>query len=187
MFRPQGLVTLAAVFSLPARVGFVSRRQRSWDSPFGASLHRAFRVSADARPARSWRWRCNAPLGRARIAMPEPPGRLRRRPFGLAAACLALRRPSTPVGFSPSGLRSSALIPASRDLLPRAWRAGANRPACASECLSANAPPDRCGLRRVGPGHPHGVPTPIRSASFEHHRRPGYVFTCRTVVHCCAN
>jgi hypothetical protein len=36
MFRLQGLVTLVAVFSRRARVGFVSRRRRSWDSPFGA-------------------------------------------------------------------------------------------------------------------------------------------------------
>jgi hypothetical protein len=36
MFRPQGLVTLSTVYSLRAFVGFFSRRQRSWDLPFGA-------------------------------------------------------------------------------------------------------------------------------------------------------
>jgi len=36
MFRLQGLVTLLTVSSLRARAGFISRRQRSWDSPFGA-------------------------------------------------------------------------------------------------------------------------------------------------------
>lgn len=35
-FRLQGLVTLLTVSSLRARAGFVSRRRRSWDSPFGA-------------------------------------------------------------------------------------------------------------------------------------------------------
>jgi hypothetical protein len=35
-FRLQGLVTLLTVYSLRARAGFVSRRRRSWDSPFGA-------------------------------------------------------------------------------------------------------------------------------------------------------
>jgi hypothetical protein len=35
-FRPQGLATLAAAFSLRALAGFLSRRRRSWDSPFGA-------------------------------------------------------------------------------------------------------------------------------------------------------
>ncbi len=34
--RLQGLVTLLAPYSLWLRAGFVSHRQRSWDSPFGA-------------------------------------------------------------------------------------------------------------------------------------------------------
>jgi hypothetical protein len=33
-FRLQGLVTLLTVYSLESRAGFVSHRQRSWDSPF---------------------------------------------------------------------------------------------------------------------------------------------------------
>jgi hypothetical protein len=43
-FRPQGLVTLSAAYSLRAPAGFVSRRRRSWDSPFGAFSSR--KVSA---------------------------------------------------------------------------------------------------------------------------------------------
>jgi hypothetical protein len=35
-FRPQGLAALSTVFSLRTLAGFVSHRQRSWDSPFGA-------------------------------------------------------------------------------------------------------------------------------------------------------
>jgi hypothetical protein len=35
-FRPQGLVTLSAAYSLRAPAGFLSHRRRSWDSPFGA-------------------------------------------------------------------------------------------------------------------------------------------------------
>jgi hypothetical protein len=35
-FRPQGLLTLSAVSALRIPVGFISHRQRSWDSPFGA-------------------------------------------------------------------------------------------------------------------------------------------------------
>jgi hypothetical protein len=35
-FRPQGLATLSTACSLRTRAGFISRRQRSWDSPFGA-------------------------------------------------------------------------------------------------------------------------------------------------------
>jgi hypothetical protein len=34
--RVQGLIALVAVFARRTRAGFVSRRQRSWDSPFGA-------------------------------------------------------------------------------------------------------------------------------------------------------
>jgi hypothetical protein len=35
-FRPQGLATLSTACSLRTRAGSVSRRRRSWDSPFGA-------------------------------------------------------------------------------------------------------------------------------------------------------
>jgi len=34
--RPQGLATLSTPYSLRSLAGFVSHRQRSWDSPFGA-------------------------------------------------------------------------------------------------------------------------------------------------------
>jgi hypothetical protein len=36
LFRLQGLVTLLAAYSLRSLAGFLSRRQRSWDSPFEA-------------------------------------------------------------------------------------------------------------------------------------------------------
>jgi hypothetical protein len=48
-FRLQGLATLVAGCSLRSRAGFVSHRQRSWDSPFGATLHQVsgrFRTDA---------------------------------------------------------------------------------------------------------------------------------------------
>jgi hypothetical protein len=35
-FRLQGLATLLTAYSLRYRAGFLSHRQRSWDSPFGA-------------------------------------------------------------------------------------------------------------------------------------------------------
>jgi hypothetical protein len=50
-FRPQGLVTLSAVCSLRARAGFLSRRRRSWDSPFGAFPSR--KVSGVSPPGRT--------------------------------------------------------------------------------------------------------------------------------------
>lgn len=43
-FRPQGLATLSAAYSLRARAGLLSCRRRSWDSPFGAFSSR--KVSA---------------------------------------------------------------------------------------------------------------------------------------------
>jgi hypothetical protein len=43
-FRLQGLVTLLTAYSLRARAGSISHRQRSWDSPFGAFSSR--KVSA---------------------------------------------------------------------------------------------------------------------------------------------
>jgi hypothetical protein len=39
-FRLQGLATLLTAYSLRSRAGFVSHRQRSWDSPFGGSPSR---------------------------------------------------------------------------------------------------------------------------------------------------
>jgi hypothetical protein len=48
-FRLQGLATLLTASSRESRAGFISRRQRSWDSPFGAFSSR--RVS-DAFPRR---------------------------------------------------------------------------------------------------------------------------------------
>jgi len=43
-FRLQGLATLWAAFSFRALAGFISRQQRSWDSPYGAFSSR--KVSA---------------------------------------------------------------------------------------------------------------------------------------------
>jgi hypothetical protein len=50
-FRLQGLVTLLAACSLQSRAGFVSHRQRSWDSPFGAFSSR--KVSGVLPPGRA--------------------------------------------------------------------------------------------------------------------------------------
>jgi hypothetical protein len=47
-FRLQGLATLLTAYSLESRAGFLSHRQRSWDSPFGGLIlpggFRAFRL-----------------------------------------------------------------------------------------------------------------------------------------------
>jgi len=80
-FHLQGLATLLAVYALRSLAGFVSHRQRSWDSPFGAFSSR--KVSGVFPP------------GRARI------------PFLLSVIPSPKRqagpdRPRFP-GFSPSG------------------------------------------------------------------------------------
>jgi len=51
LFRPQGLATLTAAYALQARAGFVSHRQRSWGSPFGAFSSR--KVSSAFRRGRA--------------------------------------------------------------------------------------------------------------------------------------
>jgi hypothetical protein len=48
-FRPQGLVTLTTACSLRAPAGFLSRRRRSWDSPFGASSSRKVSTASPRR------------------------------------------------------------------------------------------------------------------------------------------
>jgi hypothetical protein len=49
--RLQGLITLLTAFALRPRAGFVSHRQRSWDSPFGAFSSR--KVSGALPPGRT--------------------------------------------------------------------------------------------------------------------------------------
>jgi hypothetical protein len=73
-FRPQGLAALSAAYSLRARAGFVSHRQRSWDSPFGAFSSR--KVSARLREeeptyrfsCRCYRRRSDGPARQAAVS-----------------------------------------------------------------------------------------------------------------------
>jgi hypothetical protein len=103
-FRLQGLTTLLAVFALGVRAGFVSHRQRSWDSPFGGFLSR--KVSAAFRPERThlssarqcFRRRSAGPARRASISGFRPPESALR-PRGV----LIRRSPAAPLGFAPLG------------------------------------------------------------------------------------
>jgi hypothetical protein len=73
LFRLQGLVTLLAVYSLRSLAGFVSRRQRSWDSPFEAfSSRRSIRTSP---------LECTHLLFAAMLTEVQAPGRHGRRSF----------------------------------------------------------------------------------------------------------
>jgi len=103
--RVQGLATLCAAFARRIRAGFFSRRQRSWDSPFGAfsfdtvigafppdRTHLPFRA-VGKHPARS-----GGPARRAAASGVCPA------PESLATGeCLARRPPVAPLGFSLSG------------------------------------------------------------------------------------
>jgi hypothetical protein len=110
VFRPQGLVTLSTVSSLRTLAGFVSRRQRSWDSPFGAFPSQ--KASARFR-THGPTYRFTARL-RRREAATQP---VRPRFLGFdppkspwrSAALLARRPLDAPLGFAPS--RVSQLEP----------------------------------------------------------------------------
>jgi hypothetical protein len=97
-FRLQGLVTLLAACSLRGLAGFVSHRQRSWDSPFGGFA--SHKVS-DLLPAGT----THIPSGPSGIPAAEAPGRPERPRFLGLFPC---REPlATTRGFSPLAAGSS--------------------------------------------------------------------------------
>jgi hypothetical protein len=110
-FRLQGLATLVTVSSLRVRAGFVSHRQRSWDSPFGAfpprKVPEAFphrmnphTVSPASAPAAEAVGRPNGPrfLGFDPSESPLRPNE-----------CLARRTPDAPLGFALPGFSIEGL------------------------------------------------------------------------------
>jgi hypothetical protein len=103
-FRPQGLATLLAVYSLRSRAGSFSHRQRSWDSPFGAFPSRKVSRCITTRMGPPTVSLLGAPaavaMGRPKelrflgfnpFESPLPPDR------GLVS-----RQPDAPLGFAPS-------------------------------------------------------------------------------------
>jgi len=111
-FRLQGLATLLTACSLESRAGFVSHRQRSWDSPFGGFLSR--RASTAFRPRRThiplaqryFRRRSVRPARRASVSG-STLSRIALRSHGV----LARQPPAPPLGFSPLGLACKDLAP----------------------------------------------------------------------------
>jgi hypothetical protein len=88
-FRLQGLVTLVTAYSLQSRAGFVSHRQRSWDSPFGGPPRQ--KVSEALSPRRA-----HVPFGQAVF----PPPKRRAGPKGPGFWALTLPRvPLDRAGF----------------------------------------------------------------------------------------
>jgi hypothetical protein len=176
-FRPQGLVTLAAAYSLRARAGLFSCQRRSWDSPFGAFSFR--KVSATFPGGRTHtpflpsvspaakRWA--GPTGRGLWALPLPGvPRARRRISAANAGCsLGLCPLRVCVGILPGFRRNS-----SHALLRTALRphAGATeyRSVPTSPCPPAGEP-------ATGQDNPLGVLAPDHTHVIRAKRRPGYL------------
>jgi hypothetical protein len=190
-FRPQGLVTLSAAYALRARAGFVSHRQRSWDSPFGAFSSR----KVPAAFPRGW---THMPF----LPSVFPPPKRRAGPTGRGSWALTLAgvpdgrtRVSRPAagcshGLHPSKvLQRAALLGPSPKLLPRAFAATSlatsrrRRPGVSIG--SRLAPPSPPGKPDGGWDNPLRVLAPVRSRPFERCPCPGYGFTSRRAAHCC--
>jgi len=122
-FRLQGLATLLTAYSPRSRAGFVSHRQRSWDSPFGAFSsrkvsspfpggrpHLLFRLTVYPAP------RCGAgSTGRSSWGSAF-------RESLAAHMCLAHRLLDAPLGFTFQGSVTDTSTRISPGLLSRAFR-----------------------------------------------------------------
>jgi hypothetical protein len=144
-FRLQGLATLLTACSLQSRAGFVSHRQRSWDSPFGAfSSQEEPGLLPPSDPTYRFTCRCSrrrseGPAQQASVPGIQPPESPWRPGKGLA------RRPlDAPLGFVLPGCpaarlaRDFARAPLTRFRKP----AITHRPAGAPEFRSARDSPD---------------------------------------------
>jgi len=167
-FRLQGLVTLLTAFSLESRAGFVSHRQRSWDSPFGGFLSRE--VSAAFRLERT-----HLPFSPAVF----PPPKRQTGPTGLgfwvhaSRDCLATARGIKPTitGASPGFYPSRACL---RKPWPRLLQAPSHVLGSPSRLLTglahtsefrsafASPHPTDTGVP-ASQGNPSGVSAPARS------------------------
>jgi len=167
-FRLQGLATLLTVYSLESRAGFLSHRQRSWDSPFGGFLSRE--VSAAFRPGRThipltqryFRRRSVRPARRASVSGFTPRENALR-----SCGLLSRRPPAPPLGFSPLGPACESLDPDfSRSPLPCLTNPGDHSPSQPAP-QSVIRPPPRLARpvpkHRTGRSRPYGVFAPARS------------------------
>jgi hypothetical protein len=176
-FRPQGLVTLAAAYSLRARAGLLSCRRRSWDSPFGAFSFR--KVSATFPGGRTHtpflpsvspaakRWA--GPTGRGLWALPLPGVPRDRRRISAATAGCSL-------GLFPLRVWGWNLARPSPDSSHALLRAASRPDAGATECQSVpTTPRPRASEPAAGPGNPLRVLAPDHTHIVRAKRRPGYL------------
>jgi len=189
-FRLRGLVTLLAAYSRRAPAGFVSRRRRSWDSPFGAFSSR--KVSAAFPRGRTHlpflpsvipppkRWA--GPTGRGFwvSALPGVPGDRTGINSPAAGCSLGFRPPRV---FRPRPCPGSR--PSSSRTLRRAGHVGRSRRRLGVSIgsrLARSRPPER---RPAGPNNPYRVLAPVRTRARGRKPGPGYVFTLHPVAHRC--
>jgi hypothetical protein len=177
--------------SLESRAGFVSHRQRSWDSPFGGF------PSREAAPA-------FRPESNPRTVAPGSISAARRRQTGLTGPgfwvhtfreCLATARSVNPAtagashGVRPSRVCHESLEPgllrASSHTLCGFWRL-LTELVGASECQSALAPPDPTPHRSAcRPEQPSWGPCTCLFLSIRGHSVRAIEFTSHRVAHCC--
>lgn len=165
-FRLQGLATLLTAYSLESRAGFVSHRQRSWDSPFGGSRPGgtpAFRRRSN--PPTVWPHRffqtAEAGGSASEAAVPgSMPSGSASRPSGV----LSRRSPAPPLGFAPLGPTCGNLdLDFSRPPLTRFTGSGdcSPNPSAPQSLDRLPTRTARCRAEtRTGRCHPCGVPAP---------------------------
>jgi hypothetical protein len=187
-FRPQGLATLTPAYSLRAPAGSVSRRRRSWDSPFGAfSSARYPGVSTwmhppTVSPAVASAAEASGRRGRPRFLGFDPC----RSPWRPQAG-LAPRPLDAPLGFTLLGSTTAALGGISPSLLSRASPTGPKTRQPAPQSFDQPLSRPARSLRQAAAA---GGATLL---GFSHRlvpkhagcRRPGYELTSRRVAHYC--
>ena len=187
-FRLQGLITLWTALSRRIRAGFVSYRQRSWDSPFGAFPSRtvlgAFPPERTHLPIvrpvhNAARGGEAGPDDRSFWALPRTRVPCDRRVISATTAGCSLEL------FPFQGMRAANFAERPRLPLARLLRFSKAETRCATEFRDS---PLGLNQRRArgtdGSDSLLRVSAPVRSATIRELAPPGYVFTLRRAGRC---